>query len=95
MPISETIQYVIIFGLTIIFSVFALTMENYRLFLKMAAGTCWGIMAIIQFTLGDISSALTLGFALLCSILGLFFFASTILDWHGEKKESFAKAIEE
>lgn len=92
---SETIQYIIVFGLTIIFSVFALTMEKHALFLKIAAGVCWFIMAVTQFILGDITSALTLALATLFSVFGFIFFFSTILNWKGEKKDRFFRGVVE
>ena len=91
MPISETIQYIIVFGVTVIFTVFALTIEKNRLFLKIAAGTCWFIMAVIQFILGDITSALTLVLPTLWFAFGFILFFLTIRDWKGEKKDHIWK----
>jgi len=97
MPISETISYIIIFGLTVIFTVFALTMQEYayKLLLKLIAATCWFIMAVIQFILGGTTSALTIPISSLFTIFGFIFCFSTIDDWQGEKKSSFQRSVEE
>jgi len=94
MPISETIQYAIVFALTIIFSVFALTIEKHQILLKITAGICWFIMAVLQYVFGGVAATLTLPLSLLFSVLGFIFFASTILNWSGEKKDSFFREIE-
>lgn len=97
MPISETIEYTLIFGLTVIFTVFAIVLKEgtQRLIMKVIAGILWFVMAVAQFLIGDITSALTLSFALLCGTFSTIFFLSTVLDWFGEKKSRFARSIEE
>lgn len=87
MPISETITYIIVFALTIIFSVFALTLEKNRLFLKMAAGLCWYVLAIITQILNTTSAVIPIALVFFFGGFGTLFYISTVQDWLKEKKE--------
>jgi len=94
MPISETIQYIIIFALAVVFTSFALAMEKHRITLKVIAGICWFILALAQFIL-DVAGTFSMPFATLFMAIGLILFLSTILDWTGEKKTRFFRSLDE
>lgn len=94
MPISETITYIIIFALTIIFTVFALTLEKNRLLLKMSAGLCWFILALVTLITNTTFAVVPIALTFLFGGFGVIFFISTVDDWAGEKKDSFYKEIE-
>lgn len=79
----EIVQFGILFAVTIVFSMIALTMDKteYKILTKMIAGTCWVIMAVSQYISGDISSGLTLASALIFAAFSFFYYFATALDW--------------
>jgi hypothetical protein len=91
MPITESIQYIAVFGITILFSCFALVLDEHKLLTKMIAGLCWFIMSLVQFILGGHQGVLTVPFSLLFMGFGLVFVFSTVTDYwktEGEKKRN-------
>ncbi len=86
MAISETIQYVTILAITIVFSAFSLTIESHKFILKIIAGLCWFIMALTQFMFMGGSAVLAVPFAVLYLGLGFVFTASIVSDFMTEKK---------
>lgn len=89
MPVSETVQYIVLFAITVIFSVFALTLDTYRLILKILAGFCWFILALLQFIVGDITSGFTMGIAFFFMGIGIIFLFSTIQEFFEQRKKGF------
>jgi len=86
MPISETVGYITVFGLTVIFTVFALTMKENKIFLL-----AWMVMALLQFVVGNTITVLSLALPPLFAVFGILFIISTIKDWYGEKHDRIWK----
>lgn len=95
MPISETIYFVITFGLSVVFSTFAMVLEENKILLKILAGLCWFILALMMFIVGDVTSGLTLAFSMLFWGLGFMFWAWTTKDWFQERKGEFGRSVTE
>jgi len=91
MPISETVGYITVFGLTVIFTVFALTMKENKIFLKLTAALAWMVMALLQFVVGNTITVLSLALPPLFAVFGILFIISTIKDWYGEKHDRIWK----
>lgn len=85
----EIVQYGILFAITIVFSMIALSMDNpaYKILTKLIAGTCWILMSVSQFLFMDVTSGLTLAMGSVFAIFGLFFYMATILDWSNDNSQ--------
>lgn len=86
--VTEIVQYGILFAVTIVFSMMALSMDKpeYKILMKLIAGTCWIFMSVSQFLYMDLEG-LTLALGPVFAIFGFFFYAATILDWFTDRKE--------
>lgn len=92
MVLSETIAYGTLFGLTIVFTAFALGISGklWRVALKFIAGLFWIIMAVSQFFFfgsGGFLMVLSLPYA----IFGMIFWIAIFNDFLAEKKERIWK----
>lgn len=88
MPISETIQYTIMFGLSVIFSILSFALDENRIIMKIIAGLCWNIFAILQWVMTSPPTNLVYAFSFLFFGFGFVFWASTVQDWFRQKKEA-------
>jgi hypothetical protein len=88
MVLSDTISYIVLFALTVVFTAFALVMPDkiWRSILKFIAGMFWLVMAVSQFFYFG-----TDGFLMILSvpyaIFGLIFWAMILNDFLGDKKD--------
>jgi hypothetical protein len=92
MVLSETISFITIFSLTIVFSVFAIVIKDeiWRVALKMMAALFWMVMAVLQFTYFGVNSALNI-LSLPYAIFGLLFVFAILHDFLSEKKDRIWK----
>ena len=81
MVLSETISYVTLLALTIIFTAFALTIQEtiWRFLLKMVAGLFWFVMAVSTFFFFG-SDGFLMVMSIPYAILGLMFYILIIHD---------------
>ena len=88
MVLSETIAYVTLLGLTIVFTAFALVIcdKLWTVVLKLTAGIFWLVMAISQFYFFG-GSAFLMILALPYAIFGLILFFAILNDYLGDKKD--------
>lgn len=86
--LSDTMAYVTVIMVTVIFTVFALTIQDafWKISLKMLSMICWFIMGLTMFYFFGFTF-LTDIFALLFVIVGFFFPVSVIKDMLDVKKE--------
>jgi uncharacterized membrane protein len=93
MVLSETIQYVTILAVTIIFTAFALGIQDkiYKTFLKVLAGLCWFVMALIQFYFMGTEALLALPLMFMYLGIGMVFSFSMLADYLTTKKERMWK----
>lgn len=91
MAVSETIQYTFLFALTVVFSIFAIFIDEYtwKMMFKVAAGLLWSICSLVQFVAGDSSSVLTIASSLVFAVFAFLYFLSTVLDWFTEMKTDY------
>lgn len=89
MVVSETVQYVTILGLSIVFSVLALVIQEntYRLVLKVSASLCWFILSLTQFLFLGGSATMAVPLAMLFLGFGFVFAASIVTDFQSQKRE--------
>lgn len=88
--LSETIQFIVIFAVTVVFSAFALVLEdkNYtRLVLKVIAGVFWFIMAVTQIYFFGGTQLLAVPLMLMFAAVGLFYCFSIVNDFKTQKHE--------
>ena len=90
--LSETIAYMTIFALTIIFSCFAFVMKDsfWRVMLKVMAALFWFIMAVCGFTFFG-SSGTMFVLSLPYAVFGMLFIFAILKDFLDEKKERIWK----
>lgn len=90
--LSETISYITLFALTIVFTAFALAIQDnlWRVALKFIAGLFWMILAIAQFVFFG-SSGVFMVMSLPYAIFGMVFWFAIIHDFVSEKKERIWK----
>jgi len=95
MVLSETISYVTVFGLTVVFTAFALAIHDnlWRVALKFISGLFWMILAITQFYFFG-SSGFLMILSLPYAIFGMIFWFAIIHDFVSEKKERIWKFAE-
>jgi len=88
MVVSETIGYVTIFALTIVFTAFSFVIQDniWRILLKAIAGLFWMIFGIVLFVSVGTSGFLSV-MSLPFVIIGLIFWIILIYDFFAEKKE--------
>ena len=81
MVLSETISYVTLFAMTIVFTAFALAIQEnvWRILLKMIAGLFWIVMAIASFYFFGADGFLMI-MSLPYAIIGLVFWILIIHD---------------
>jgi hypothetical protein len=86
--ISDTISYALLVCFTIIFTAFALGIEDkmWRVFLKFMAGLFWIILAIAQFYFVG-STGFLLVLSLPFTIFGLIFWFMILNDFLGDKHD--------
>lgn len=89
MVVSEAVQYVTVLGLSIVFSVLALVIQEntYRLTLKIIASLCWFIFALTQFMFIGGSAVMAVPLAMLFLGFGFVFAASIVTDFQSQKRE--------
>ena len=89
MALSGTVQYAIIFGVTIIFSLLALTSDKQgyavRVITRFIAGFCWLIMAVLQFVIGNTLEILTIALSTFFFGFAAIFMFSAISAIFGER----------
>ncbi len=87
--ISTAIQYVVMLGVTIVFSVIALVMEEKQkaIFLKCLSGLCWFISGLVHFISGSFNDPLTYGLTSLFVAFGILYFLLAIGDFSEMKAE--------
>lgn len=88
MVVSETIQYITILGITIIFSAFSLINIEQKLVMKVSAGLCWFIMALTQFFFFGVTQALTIPLMFMFLGFGLIFSFSIVTDFKNKKHDA-------
>ena len=84
MDLVTAIQYIILFVITLFFTLLALTKHDPRdhpIILKTIASICWMVMAILQFLIGNSIDILTIAFSALCMMFAFLFALSGITDW--------------
>lgn len=88
MVLSETIAYVTIFALTVVFSVFAIVIKDelWRVALKIIAAMFWFVMAVGQFMFFGVEGSLYI-LGLPYAIFGLLFIFALVHDFLTEKKD--------
>ena len=88
MVLSETIAYVTLLGLTIVFTSFALVLQDkmWKVVLKLVAGMFWMVMAISQFYFFG-SGGFLMVLALPYAIFGLILMVAILNDYLGDKKD--------
>jgi hypothetical protein len=88
MVLSETISYITLFSLTIVFSAFALVITDklWRVALKFIAGMFWMILAVAQFFYMG-SEGFLMILSLPYAIFGMLFWFAILHDFLSEKKE--------
>ena len=92
MVLSDTISYITLFALTVVFTAFALTIQDtlWKVALKFIAGLFWIIMAIGQFFFfgsGGFLMILSMPFA----VFGMIFWIAIFNDFLGDKKDRIWK----
>ena len=87
MVLSETIQYVTILGITIVFSAFSFMEFEHRLTVKVIASLCWFVMALTQFYYFGASQVLAVPFMFLFLGLGMVFSFSIVTDFRQKKRD--------
>lgn len=87
MVLSVTIQYAFIVGISIVFSAFAMTLEEERLPLKAVAGFCWFVTALIHFILNLPGDAIVYAMTFMYFGFGMMFCVSSVMDFFGKKKD--------
>lgn len=90
MVLSETVQFVVIMAVTVIFSAFALAIEdkNYtRLVLKLIASFCWFILSLTQLYFFGASQMLAIPLTLMFLGIGLFYAFSIVNDFRLAKHD--------
>ena len=92
MVLSETIAYVTLFGMTIVFTCFALVISDklWRVALKFIAGLFWIVMAIGNFFFMG-SSGFLMVMSLPYVIFGLLFWVAIFNDFLGDKRDRIWK----
>ena len=88
MVLSETVAYITIFSLTVVFTAFALVIQEgiWRIALKFIAGLFWLILAVEQFFfMGAGSPLIIMGLAY--AVFGMVFFFAIINDSLSAKKK--------
>ena len=92
MVLSETINYITLFSLTIVFTSFALTIQDsmWRVLLKFIAGMFWMIFGVaLFFFMGSAGFLMILSLPFV--IIGMIFWFMLIHDFLAEKKERIWK----
>lgn len=86
--LSETISYLSLLGLTIVFTSFALVIQDklWRVMLKMIAGLFWMVMAVANFNFFG-SGGFLMIMSLPYVVFGLVFWYMILHDFLAEKKE--------
>jgi hypothetical protein len=81
MVLSETISYITLFAMTIVFTAFALAIQEniWRILLTMVAGLFWMVMAVASFFFFGSESFLMI-MSLPYAIIGLIFWILIIYD---------------
>lgn len=92
MVLSDTISYITLFALTVVFTGFALAVQDnlWKVALKFIAGLFWVIMAIAQFFFFG-SSGFLMVLSLPYVIFGMVFWIAIFHDFLSEKKERIWK----
>lgn len=93
MLLNEIIQYMSLLGITIIFTIIALTMQEHRVLYKVLSGICWFTTAITQFILGDVTGALTIPLTMLFFSFGFLLILSSTLDWREQTRTSWRRRL--
>lgn len=88
METLELVQYVIMFNLALLFTILGLKAKEQKIVLKMIAGFCWAIFAVLQYLLGE-GAVLSNVCGLLFSVFAVIVFASLIYDYG--HKEGYQK----
>jgi hypothetical protein len=88
MVLSETVTYATLLSLTVIFTAFALVIQDklWRVALKFIAGLFWIIMAISQFFFVGGSSMFMI-LSLPYAVFGMIFWFAIFNDFLGDKKD--------
>ena len=88
MVLSETIAYVSLLALTILFTAFALVIcdKLWTIILKLTAGIFWMVMAISQFYFFG-SDGFLMILSLPYAIFGMIMFFAILNDYLGDKKD--------
>lgn len=87
MVLSDTILYVSMFALPIVFSAFSMADNDYRLLFKIIAGLCWFIDSLSVFYFFGGSGLLSVPLMLLFMGLGFVFTASIVSDFKQKKRD--------
>ncbi len=96
MVLSDTISYVTLLGMTIVFTSFALVIkeEFWRVTLKIVASVFWFVMAVAQFIFFGSESAMMV-MSLPYAIIGMIMVWAILHDFLGDKKERIWKFNED
>jgi hypothetical protein len=93
MALSETIQYIIPFGVTMVFTAFAFALSTGKdnkelsLIFKGIAGLCWFMMSLIQFFFFGSEALLAIPTTILFMGFGFIFTFLIVQDFGEQKKE--------
>lgn len=98
MVLSETIAYVTIFAVTLVFSGLALALgnnEKLRIVVKVIAGLAWFVMSLTQFYFFGASHTLAIPFMFMFLGIGSVFCYSIVQDFKTEKNDRIWKFDED
>ena len=89
MVLSETIQYITILGIAIVFSAFSMTIEQegLKMALKLISILSWFIMALSTFFFFGTDAILAVPLTIMFLGIGLVFAFTTVTAWTAEKKK--------
>ena len=96
MVLTETIQYITVFAVTIVFSAFALAITNrLAVVLKVIAGLSWFTLSLTQFFYFGGSQVIAAPLSLMFMGIGLFFCFSIVTDFRTAKEKRIWRFDEE
>lgn len=78
--VDSLMQYILFFGITVIFTILAVGNPKKGLF-GVIAGLCWFVLALAHFALGDPIGMLTTSVAWLFVGLGTIFIVNTVISY--------------
>ena len=94
MVLSDTLAYVTILGITVVFSAFSLADTEYRLIMKIIASLSWFIMGLTQFFFFGGSYLLAVPLCFFFIAVGVFFSFSIVTDFRNKKRDEIYSFME-